>query len=65
VQRPSQPVEPPDDQAIARPGHFQSEGQARPLGLGAGDPVLVDLLAAGYAQRITLQVEILVVETRA
>ena len=57
VQRPPQPIEPPDRQHITDARHFQRHGEARAGRLRATYPVLVDFLAPGQAQRIPLQVE--------
>ena len=61
MQRPPQPVEPPNRQHIAGARHLQRHGEPRPRRLRAADPVLVDFLAADQPQRITLQVEVLVI----
>ncbi len=61
LERAAEPVEAPDDQGVAGPRHLEREGEAGPLGPGAADPVLVDLLAAGGGERVALQGQVLVV----
>jgi len=52
-----QPVQPPDNYGIAGPGVRQQLFPVRLVGLHAGNRIGVDVVAAGLAQGVKLQVE--------
>lgn len=58
----AQPVEPPADKGVARGKRTQSFCKRRTVRLAPGDPMIpVDLRAAGFSQRIELQIKALIV----
>jgi hypothetical protein len=61
MQRPAEPVEPPDRQYVAGAGHLHRQGETKPCRRRATDPILVNLLAARRPQRVSPQVEILII----
>lgn len=59
-QRPAQPVEPPDDQSVARPQARQGFGQAGPVTFSSRYALVDEQpIAAGFPQGMQLQVQFL------
>jgi hypothetical protein len=61
LQRPPQPIQPPDHQRVAVSQDFHELQQLRPLALGSALFLFVDPLAASGFQRIFLERQVLVV----
>ena len=59
LDRPATAVELPHHEGVAAAEVLQGRGQSRPVGLAAGDLVLEELDAPGFAQRVALQLRVL------